>query len=163
MTMKLRVGHGYDLHRLVEGRSLILAGINIPHKLGLYGHSDADVVIHALIDSLVGATGLGDIGRLFPDSDPAYKGIDSQKLLLAAWEKITALEERWVIVNSSITIIAQKPKLASFIPMMEMNLEQILGLNSGTILIKAKTNEKVGPEGREEAISVHAVSLLQAD
>jgi 2-C-methyl-D-erythritol 2,4-cyclodiphosphate synthase len=158
--MKLRIGHGYDLHRLVEGRPLILAGVKIPHHKGLAGHSDADVVTHAFIDSILGAAGLGDIGRLYPDTDERFKDADSLKLLADTLGRLNDHRESLEIMDSSITIIAEKPKLAAFIPEMEKNLLRITGLQQGSIRINAKTNEGVGPEGRQEAIAVHAVTLL---
>lgn len=158
--MTLRVGHGYDLHRLVKGRRLILAGVNIEHSKGLSGHSDADVVTHAFIDSILGAAGLGDIGRLYPDTDDQFKDADSLELLRDTIERLEREKTGWKLLDSSITIIAEKPKLAGFIPEMEQNLLRVTGLAPGSIRIKAKTNEGVGPEGREEAISVHVVSLL---
>jgi 2-C-methyl-D-erythritol 2,4-cyclodiphosphate synthase len=156
--MNLRIGHGYDLHRLAEGCDLILGGVKIPYEKGLVGHSDADAVIHAFIDSILGAAGLGDIGRQYPDTDPAFKGIDSLKLLADTMDKLS--KTAWKLHDSSITIIAQKPRLAGYIDEMEKTLLRETQLPAGSIRIKAKTNEKVGPEGRGEAISVHAVSLL---
>jgi len=153
-----RVGFGYDVHRLVENRKLILCGVEVPHTLGLLGHSDADVAIHALMDALLGAAALGDIGRHFPDSDPRYKGIDSRKLLAAVMEKIQA--EGFRPVNADVTIAAQKPKLAPFIPAMAANLAQDLGLPLSCVNVKATTTEHLGFEGRQEGISAQAVCMI---
>ena len=153
-----RVGFGYDVHRLVENRKLILCGVEVPHTLGLLGHSDADVAIHALMDALLGAAALGDIGRHFPDFDPRYKGIDSRKLLAAVMEKIQA--EGFRPVNADVTIAAQKPKLAPFIPAMAANLAQDLGLPLSCVNVKATTTEHLGFEGRQEGISAQAVCMI---
>lgn len=153
-----RIGIGYDLHRLVPGRPLWLGGIQIPHDKGLLGHSDADVLIHAIIDAILGALSLGDIGTLFPDTDPQYRDIDSKVLLNKTVHLIHQLG--WDIVNVDSTIIAEQPKLKPFINEMRNTLSPILGISPDVISIKAKTNEKVGPEGREEAISALAVVLL---
>ena len=154
----IRVGQGYDLHRLVEGRELILAGVRIPHTHGLDGHSDADVLTHAVIDALLGAVALGDIGRHFPDSDPQYKDADSMELL-----RVTAAlirEKGWHIGNVDATVIAQAPKLAPHIEAMSRNLSGVLGTDIEAVSIKAKTNEGVDATGRGEAIAAHAVVLL---
>lgn len=153
-----RIGIGYDLHRLVVGRPLWLGGIQIPHNKGLLGHSDADVLIHAIIDAILGALSLGDIGTLFPDTDPQYKDIDSKVLLSKTIHHVHQLG--WNIVNVDSTIIAEQPKLKPYITNMRNTLSPILGIPPDVISIKAKTNEKVGPEGREEAISAFAVVLL---
>jgi 2-C-methyl-D-erythritol 2,4-cyclodiphosphate synthase len=155
----IRVGQGYDAHRLAEGRRLILCGVEVPHDRGLDGHSDADVAVHALMDALLGALGLGDIGGHFPDSDPAYKGISSMKLLDAVMEKITAAGFR--PINADVTILAQKPKLAPYIPAMAENLASALQLPLSCVNVKATTTEHLGFEGREEGISAQAVCLLQ--
>lgn len=154
----MRIGHGYDVHRLVEGRKLILGGVEIPHTLGLLGHSDADVLLHAVCDALLGAAGLGDIGKHFPDSDPAYKGIDST-LLLKHCGKL--LEEKgYAVGNIDATVIAQKPKLAGYIPAMAENIAACLGIKAEQVNVKATTEEHLGFSGREEGIASHAVALI---
>lgn len=152
---ELRVGQGYDAHRLKEGRKLILCGVEVPHDRGLDGHSDADVAVHALMDAMLGAVGGGDIGRHFPDSDPAYKGISSMKLL----DHVTALlaGQGWRIVNADITIVAQKPRLAAYIPRMQKNIADALGTDA--VNVKATTTERMGFEGEETGISAQAVCL----
>ncbi len=155
----MRIGHGYDVHRLTEGRNLILGGVRVPHSLGLDGHSDADVLTHAVMDALLGAAALGDIGRHFPDTDPQYKGISSLKLLAAVRELIYGKGYR--ISNIDVTVLAQKPKLAPYIAQMEQNLSQVLGLEPGRINVKATTEEHLGFTGREEGIACHAVCLLE--
>lgn len=155
----MRIGHGYDVHRLTEGRDLILGGVQVPHSLGLDGHSDADVLTHAVMDALLGAAALGDIGRHFPDTDPQYKGISSLKLLAAVRELIYGKGYR--ISNIDVTVLAQKPKLAPYIAQMEQNLSQVLGLERGRINVKATTEEHLGFTGREEGIACHAVCLLE--
>jgi 2-C-methyl-D-erythritol 2,4-cyclodiphosphate synthase len=155
----MRIGHGYDVHQLVAGRELVLGGVKIPHAKGLLGHSDADVLIHAICDACLGAAGLGDIGRHFPDSDPRYKGIDSRKLLRHV---AALLEEReWRVENVDSTIVAQAPKLAPHIPAMTANLAADLGIAASQVNVKATTTEKLGFAGREEGIAAHAVVLLQ--
>jgi len=154
----MRIGQGYDLHRLEPGHPLILGGITIPHNKGLVGHSDADVLAHAITDALLGAACLGNIGQLFPDTDPQYKGADSLKLLRTAYDKVK--EAGWRVGNIDSTVIAQQPKLNPHLEAIRANLASALGIPIGDISVKAKTNENVGPEGREEAISVHAVALL---
>lgn len=154
----MRVGQGYDVHKLVEGRKLILCGVEIPHSLGLLGHSDADVALHALMDAMLGAAGLGDIGRHFPDSDDKYKGISSMLLLQNVSEKIK--ESGYSVSNADVTIIAQKPKLAGFIGKMQENIADVLGVDISRVNVKATTTEKLGFEGREEGISSMAVVLL---
>ncbi len=153
-----RIGIGYDLHRLIEGKNLIIGGVNILHNKGLLGHSDADVLIHAIIDSIFGALAMGDIGGHFPDTDPKYKDIDSTILL----QQVVSLikQQGWYIVNLDSTIIAEKPKLKPYITSIRENLSQILEVPMSCISVKAKTNEGVGPEGKEEAISCLAVVLL---
>ncbi|MDD5938367.1 MAG: 2-C-methyl-D-erythritol 2,4-cyclodiphosphate synthase [Clostridiales bacterium] len=154
----MRIGHGYDVHRLVEGRKLILGGAEIPYGKGLLGHSDADVLTHAVMDALLGACALGDIGGMFPDHDPAYAGADSLKLLD---EVVRQIEIRGFRVgNVDATIIAQAPKLASFIPQMKRNLAIRLKVAPEQVNIKATTEEKLGFTGRGEGISAHAVCLL---
>jgi 2-C-methyl-D-erythritol 2,4-cyclodiphosphate synthase len=154
----MRIGHGYDVHRLVEGRDLILGGVKIPHELGLLGHSDADVCVHALMDAILGAAAFGDIGQHFPDTDPQYKGADSLELLREVCELIEDLG--YALVNADITIIAQKPKLAPYIAEMRENIADVCGTDICDINVKATTTEKLGFEGREEGISSHAVVLL---
>ncbi len=156
--MDIRVGHGYDLHRLVEGRKLILCGVEIEHTLGLLGHSDADAPLHALTDALYGALALGDIGKHFPDSDERYRGISSLILLEKAYGEIKELGYR--ISNADITVIAQKPKLLPHIPKMRENIASVLGCEISQINVKATTEEGLGVSGRCEAISAHAVALL---
>ncbi len=154
-----KIGHGYDAHRLVEGRALILGGVTIPHPTGLLGHSDADVLTHALCDALLGAAALGDIGRHFPDSDPQYKGIDSLQLLKKVVELLA--EQGLSPGNADITIIAQQPKLAPFLTQMKVNLGKVCRLEESSINIKATTTEEMGFTGRQEGISCHAIVLVQ--
>lgn len=155
----MRIGHGYDVHRLVEGRKLILGGIEIPHCFGLLGHSDADVLTHAVMDALLGAAGLWDIGHAFPDTDAAYEGISSLILL----ERVRGmLEEKELRVgNIDVTVIAQHPKLAAHIPAMREKLAEVLGISADRINVKATTEEGLGFSGRQEGISAHAVALLE--
>ena len=155
----MRIGHGYDVHRLVPGRALILGGVRLDYPLGLDGHSDADVMTHAVMDALLGAAGLGDIGRHFPDSDPAYKGIDSQKLLAHVRELLRSEQLR--IGNIDVTVIAQAPKLASHLAAMEQTLAATLEIAPSQINIKATTEERLGFTGRGEGIACHAVCLLE--
>ena len=155
----MRIGHGYDVHRLVECRDLILGGVKIPYEKGLLGHSDADVLTHAVMDALLGAAALGDIGRHFPDTDPAYKGADSLKLLAAVWDKIAAAGYR--VGNIDVTMIAQKPKLANFLPQMRENLACILEISTDQINIKATTEEHLGFTGDGSGMACHAVCLLE--
>lgn len=154
----MRIGHGYDVHRLVEGRSLILGGIEVPHKLGLLGHSDADVLTHAVMDALLGAAGMWDIGHMFPDTDPAYSGISSLLLLQKVMKKLS--EENLCVGNVDATIIAQQPKLAPYIPLMRERLAAEMGIPQSRVNIKATTEEKLGFTGAEQGISAHAVALL---
>lgn len=154
----MRIGHGYDAHRLKAGRRLVLCGVEVPHDRGLDGHSDADVAVHALMDALLGALGLGDIGGHFPDSDPAYAGIDSMKLLRAVMDEVNAAGYR--VGNADITIVAQKPKLAPFIPRMKQNIAGALGVSPDRVNVKATTTERMGFEGEETGISSQAVALL---
>ncbi|WP_302575008.1 2-C-methyl-D-erythritol 4-phosphate cytidylyltransferase [uncultured Acidaminococcus sp.] len=156
--MEFRIGSGYDVHRLVEGRPLILCGVTVPWDKGLDGHSDADVPLHALMDALLGAAGLGDIGRLFPDTDDAYLGADSRKLLAAVLEKLRAAG--WQVNNVDVTIIAQRPKLAPYEPAMLENLMADLGLPRDAVNVKATTTEKLGFTGRGEGIAAEAVASL---
>lgn len=155
----LRVGQGYDVHRLVEGRDLILCGVNVPHTLGLLGHSDADVALHALMDAMLGAAALGDIGKHFPDTDDRYKGISSMKLL----EHVVLLlrDHGFRVTNADVTIVAQKPKLLPHIPQMRQNVADALQLPPERINVKATTTERLAFEGREEGISAQAVCMLQ--
>lgn len=155
----MRIGHGYDVHQLVAERQLILGGVEVPYHLGLLGHSDADVLLHAICDAMLGALGEGDIGKHFPDSDPAYKGISSLKLL----RHVTALaaERGYRIANLDSTVIAQRPKLAPFIAAMVGNIAAACAVEEGRINVKATTTEQLGFEGRGEGISAHAVVLLQ--
>ena len=155
----MRIGHGYDVHKLVEGRDLILGGVKIGHKMGLLGHSDADVLLHAVSDALLGAAGLGDIGRHFPDTDPQYKGADSLKLLAIVGEKVAAAGYR--VSNIDVTMIAQKPKLKDHIGAMERNIASTLGLDVSRVNVKATTEEHLGFTGREEGLACHAVCLLE--
>lgn len=155
----MRIGHGYDVHRLAEGRSLILGGVQIPYARGLDGHSDADVLTHAVMDALLGAAALEDIGRHFPDSDPAYLGISSLVLLDAVWKLVT--EKGYRLGNLDVTVLAQKPKLAPYLPQMRINLALVLDVDPEQINIKATTEEHLGFTGREEGIACHAVCLLE--
>ncbi len=155
----IRIGHGYDVHPLVAGRDLILGGVKIPHGKGLHGHSDADVLIHAICDACLGAAGLGDIGRHFPDTDAQYKNIDSRKLLRKVKEAIAG--RGWKIVNVDSTIVAQAPRIAPHLPQMIQNVAADLGITPETVNIKATTTEKLGFAGREEGIAAHAVVLLE--
>ncbi|HNX28100.1 MAG TPA: 2-C-methyl-D-erythritol 2,4-cyclodiphosphate synthase [Syntrophomonadaceae bacterium] len=154
----MRIGTGYDVHQLQEGRKLILGGVDIPYVTGLLGHSDADVLVHAVCDALLGAAALGDIGRHFPDNDPRYKDIDSLKLLKDVRHKIS--ESGYKISNLDCTIIAEKPKLSPFIPQMCDNIAQVLELDLKQVNIKATTTEKLGFTGREEGIAAQAAVLL---
>lgn len=154
----MRIGHGYDVHRLVVGRALILGGVNIAYEKGLDGHSDADVLTHAVMDALLGAAALGDIGRHFPDTDPAYKGISSMKLLAQVGQKIR--DAGYCVGNVDVTVIAQAPKLKNFIPQMEENLAQMLETSVGNINVKATTEERLGFTGDGSGIACHAVCLL---
>ena len=158
--MMMRIGHGYDVHRLVEERKLILGGVDIPYEKGLLGHSDADVLTHAVMDALLGAAGLGDIGKHFPDTDPTYKGADSLKLLEHVMEVLR--ENGWQVGNVDATVIAQRPKLAGFIPQMRENLAARMGVAPGQVNVKATTEEKLGFTGSGEGIAAHAVCLLTA-
>ena len=154
----MRIGHGYDVHRLVEGRALILSGVTIPYEKGLLGHSDADVLLHAVSDALLGAAGLGDIGRHFPDTDPTYKGADSLKLLAQVGEKLRSAG--YGVGNIDVTMIAQRPKLKDYIPQMEENIASALGIAAAQVNVKATTEEKLGFTGTGEGMSCHAVCLI---
>ena len=154
----MRIGQGYDVHKLIEGRKLILGGVEVPYEKGLLGHSDADVLTHAVMDALLGAAGLGDIGRHFPDNDPAYAGADSLGLLAAVVEKLAAAG--WQVGNVDATIIAQRPKLAGFLPQMEQNLARVMGVTPGQVNVKATTEERLGFTGEGLGIAAHAVVLL---
>ena len=156
--MMMRIGHGYDVHRLVEERKLILGGVDVPYEKGLLGHSDADVLTHAVMDALLGAAGLGDIGKHFPDTDPAYKGADSLKLLDHVMEILRS--KGWQVGNVDATVIAQRPKLAGFIPEMRENLAARMGVAPEQVNVKATTEEKLGFTGSGEGIAAHAVCLL---
>jgi len=153
-----RIGQGYDLHRLTEGRKLILGGVEIPHKTGLLGHSDADVLVHAIMDALLGALALGDIGKHFPPSDPQYKGISS--ILLLGHVKILIEKKGYKIVNIDSTIVAEQPKMLSHIDSMRQNMAQTLGVDAENISVKATTTEGLMSEGEELAISAQAICLL---
>ena len=155
----MRIGHGYDVHRLVPDRALILGGVIIPYELGLLGHSDADVLLHAVSDALLGAAGLGDIGRHFPDTDPQYKNADSLKLLAAVGEKIAAAGYK--VGNIDVTMIAQKPRLKDYIDQMEANIATALNITKKQINVKATTEEKLGFTGDGSGMACHAVCLLE--
>jgi 2-C-methyl-D-erythritol 2,4-cyclodiphosphate synthase len=157
-ALPFRIGQGYDCHALVEGRKLILGGVEIPHDRGLLGHSDADALLHAITDALLGAAALGDIGKHFPDTDPQFKGADSRVLLREAARRVKATG--YSIGNVDATIIAQRPKMAPHIAAMCANVAEDLGVTVGQVNIKAKTNEKLGYLGREEGIATEAVALL---
>lgn len=154
----MRIGHGYDAHRLVEGRKLILGGVEIPCEKGLDGHSDADVLLHALADAVLGAAALGDIGKLFPDTDPAIKGIDSRIILREAVRRIKELG--YYVENCDITMIAQRPKLAPYIQQMRENIASDMGLEVSAVSVKATTEEHMGFTGKGEGMRCHAVVLL---
>lgn len=155
----MRIGHGYDVHRLVSGRDLWLGGVKIPYDLGLDGHSDADVLLHAVMDALLGAAALRDIGYHFPDTDPAYKGADSMKLLEEVGKKIC--NAGYKVGNLDVTMIAQKPKLKDFIPTMQCNIAGALGIEVGQVNVKATTEEHLGFTGDGSGMSCHAVCLLE--
>lgn len=156
----MRIGHGYDVHRLTEGRKLILGGVDIPYEKGLLGHSDADVLTHAIMDALLGAAALGDIGKLFPDTDPAYAGADSLMLLERVRERLSKAGYR--VGNIDATILAQRPKLAPHIPQMRTNLANRLGIEVDQVSIKATTEEGLGFTGTGEGMAAHAVCLLES-
>ena len=154
----MRIGHGYDVHRLTENRKLILGGVEIPYEKGLDGHSDADVLLHAIMDALLGAAALGDIGKLYPDNDKTYLGIDSMILLKDTFQKIS--EKGYAIGNIDATVIAQRPKLAPYIPEMRQRIATALSLSVDDVNIKATTEEKLGFTGKGEGIAAHAVCLI---
>jgi 2-C-methyl-D-erythritol 2,4-cyclodiphosphate synthase len=156
--MNIRIGNGYDIHQLVPDRPLILGGVRIPHSLGLLGHSDADVLTHAIMDALLGALGLGDIGHYFPPSDPKWKGADSIMLLAQVLALIQA--QGWLIGNIDSTIVAEQPKLKPHLKSMRSSLAKAMAIDLEQISIKATTNEKLGPVGREEGICAYAIALL---
>lgn len=155
----MRIGHGYDVHKLVPGRDLILGGVKIDYELGLLGHSDADVLLHAVSDALLGATGLGDIGRHFPDTDPQYKGADSRKLLQIVAQKVW--DAGYQVSNIDVTMIAQRPKLKDHIPQMVQNIASAVGVDAGQVNVKATTEEKLGFTGEGLGMACHAVCLLE--
>ena len=155
----MRIGHGYDVHRLVEGRKLILGGAEVPYEKGLLGHSDADVLTHAVMDALLGAAGLGDIGQHFPDSDDSFLGADSLELLRQVCGMLS--ERGYRIGNVDVTVIAQRPKLAGFIPAMRENLAAVMGLRPEDVNVKATTEEKLGFTGEGLGIAAHAVALIE--
>ncbi|MBR5537141.1 MAG: 2-C-methyl-D-erythritol 2,4-cyclodiphosphate synthase [Clostridia bacterium] len=157
----IRVGYGYDVHRLVEGRKLILGGVDIPFEKGLLGHSDADVLLHAVTDALFGAAALGDIGSHFPDTDPRWKGADSLKLLEACGRELR--EQGWRVVNIDSTVVAQRPKLLPHVPRMRENIARVLGLEVSQVSVKGKTEEGLGFTGTGEGMAVHAVCLIEKD
>ncbi len=155
----MRIGHGYDVHRLTEKRKLVIGGVEIPHRLGLLGHSDADVLLHAVMDALLGASGMGDIGGMFPDTDPAFAGISSLTLLRRVGDRLT--EAGFSVGNIDCTLIAQRPKIAPFIPQMRDNIAAALGCSVSRVNVKATTEEKLGFTGSEEGMAAHAVALLE--
>ena len=155
----MRIGIGYDVHRLVEGRALILGGVTIPWEKGLLGHSDADVLVHAIMDALLGAAALGDIGRHFPDSDEKYKGISSMALLSQVYQLLN--ENGYSVVNVDATVVLQKPKLLPYIDKMRENIAFALNVDVSSVNVKATTEEKLGFTGREEGVSAHAVALIE--
>jgi 2-C-methyl-D-erythritol 2,4-cyclodiphosphate synthase len=157
-TPPFRIGTGYDVHALVEGRPLVVGGVTIPHRLGLFGHSDADVLLHAIIDALLGAAALGDIGKHFPDTDPMFAGADSRTLLREVVSRV--INAGYTIGNIDATIIAQTPKMAPHIPQMVSRIAEDAGVSPQQVNIKAKTNEKLGYLGREEGMEAQAVALL---
>lgn len=156
--MEIRVGNGFDVHRLTENRKCIICGVDIPYGLGLLGHSDADVALHALADALLGAVAKGDIGKHFPDTDPQYSGADSRRLLAAVGDLLAA--DGWRISNVDITVIAQAPKMSPYIGQMRENIAETLGIPVGTVSVKATTTEKLGFTGRGEGIAAQASALV---
>ncbi|MEY3944587.1 MAG: hypothetical protein RL697_600 [Pseudomonadota bacterium] len=156
--MNIRIGEGWDVHALVEGRKLILGGVDIPHTLGLLGHSDADVLLHAITDAVLGAAGLGDIGRHFPDTDAQFKGADSAVLLAEAMRRVRA--QGWELVNLDSTIVAQAPKLAPHMPAIRASVAMALGVAEAQVNVKAKTAEKLGPVGEGKSMEARAIALL---
>ncbi|MCH3954205.1 MAG: 2-C-methyl-D-erythritol 2,4-cyclodiphosphate synthase [Eubacterium sp.] len=160
MSGEIRIGTGFDVHRLVEDRKLILGGVEIPYEKGLLGHSDADVLVHALMDAMLGAAALGDIGKLFPDNDPAYAGADSMKLLARVCELLK--EHGWALGNADMTVICQRPKLAGYIQEMRQRIAEVCGVSEDRISVKATTTEKLGFTGRGEGIAAEAVCTITA-
>lgn len=156
--MNFRIGQGYDVHALVPGRKLILGGVSIPHPTGLLGHSDADVLLHAITDALLGAAGLGDVGRMFPDTDERFRGADSRQLLRGAMARLR--DAGWGVVNVDATIVAQSPKISPYVGTMIANIAADLNVAVGCVNVKGKTHERLGFEGRQEGIVAHAVVLL---
>lgn len=154
----MRIGHGYDVHRLTEGRKLMLGGVEIPYEKGLLGHSDADVLLHALMDALLGAAALGDIGKLFPDTDEQYRGADSRVLLRGVARRLQA--EGYTIGNVDVTLIAQRPKVAPYIPQMRQNIAEDIGVELSQVNVKATTEEHLGFTGSGEGMAAHAVALI---
>ena len=159
MNSGFRVGQGWDVHALVPGRPLVIGGIHVPHTLGLLGHSDADVLLHAIIDALLGAMALGDIGQHFPDTDVRWKNADSKKLLLHVGQEMHS--RAWKIMNIDATVVAQAPKLSGFIPQMCQQIDSLLNLDISQVNVKAKTAEKLGPVGQGLSIEAQAIVLLQ--
>lgn len=157
----MRIGHGYDVHKLVEGRDLIIGGVKIPYEKGLLGHSDADVLLHAVSDSLLGAAAMGDIGGMFPDNDPQFLGADSLVLLRSVFQRLR--DNGYKVVNVDATVIAQKPKMKAYIPEMRMNIAAALSTDIDNISVKATTEEKLGFTGRGEGISAHSVCLIEKE
>lgn len=158
--MNIRIGEGWDVHALVPGRKLILGGVEVAHSAGLLGHSDADVLLHAITDAVLGAAGLGDIGRHFPDTDAQFKGANSALLLTEAMRRVRA--QGWELVNVDCTIVAQAPKLAPYMPAIQFSVAQALGVQAGQVNVKAKTAEKLGPVGMGQSMEARAVVLLRA-
>ena len=159
--MEMRVGLGQDCHRLAHGRPLLLGGVRIDHDRGLLGHSDADVLLHAITDALLGAAGLGDIGEMFPDIDPRHRDADSAGLLQGALEAVR--ERGWQVINLDCTVAAERPKLSPYKPAIRRRISELLGVSFEAVNVKAKTGERVGPVGREEAVTAEAVVLLRRD
>lgn len=157
--MNFRIGEGWDVHALVPGRKLMLGGVNVPHTAGLLGHSDADVLLHAITDAVLGAAGLGDIGRHFPDTNPQFKGADSSVLLAEAMRRVR--QQDWELVNVDCTIVAQAPKLASHMPDIQAGVAKALGVAPDQVNVKAKTAEKLGPVGQGQSMEARAVALLR--
>lgn len=155
----MRIGHGYDVHKLVEGRKLIVGGVDIPHTMGLLGHSDADVLLHAVSDALLGACAMGDIGTMFPDTDEKWRGSDSLELLRAVMKRLN--DNGFFVENIDSTIIAQKPKMKPYIDAMRANIADACGIDMSNVSVKATTEEQLGFTGREEGISAHAVALIK--
>ena len=154
----IRIGHGYDVHRLVEDRKMIIGGVEIPNELGLLGHSDADVLLHAVMDAILGAAGLGDIGRHFPDTSEEFRGISSMNLMTRVAKMLS--EKKCTVVNVDATVVLQRPKVASYIPAMKKNIAFALGISDDRVNVKATTEEHLGFTGREEGVAAHAVALI---